>query len=127
MDTCGCTPEGNASRGARHPTGGPSGWGGFDQIDAPPRDQWTYHAVAAGIIAHSLLRSRPEVDAERIGLTGISWGGYLACIVAGVDHRFRFAAPVYGCGFTTEIGFANKVTDLGPERAARWSSASPTA
>ena len=42
-----------------------------------------------------LLRAQPDVDAARIGLTGISWGGYLTCITAGVDDRFRFAVPVY--------------------------------
>jgi hypothetical protein len=76
--------------------------------------------VADVILAHSLLASLPEVDAGRIGLTGISWGGYLTCITAGVDPRFRLAVPVYGCGFTNEHGFASQVERLGPERGARW-------
>jgi dienelactone hydrolase/lysophospholipase L1-like esterase len=63
------------------------------------RDMWTYHAVADVILAHSLLRSLPEVDKEKTALTGISWGGYLTCIVAGIDGRFKAAVPVYGCGF----------------------------
>ena len=96
MDTCGCVPKGSYGNWQRHGLGGPPGWGGFDQIDQPREDQWTYHAVADVMLAHSLLRSLPEVDGNRIGLTGISWGGYLACIAAGVDDRFRFAAPVYG-------------------------------
>jgi dienelactone hydrolase len=69
----------------------------FDETEI--RDLWSYHAVAAVIRGHSLMRSLPEVDARRIGVTGISWGGYLTCIVAGLDSRFRVAAPVYGCGF----------------------------
>ncbi len=76
--------------------------------------------MANAILAHSLLRSQPGVDPERIGVTGISWGGYLTCILAGVDERFRFAVPVYGCGFTNEHGFAESVKNLGPERGARW-------
>ena len=55
------------------------------------QDMWSYHAVAAVVRGHSLLRSLPNVDAERIGVTGISWGGYLTCIVAGVADRFRHA------------------------------------
>jgi dienelactone hydrolase len=66
------------------------------------REMWTYHAVAAVVRAHSLLRSLPEVDAKRVGITGISWGGYLTCIVAGIDPRFKVAVPVYGCGFLGE-------------------------
>ena len=120
MDTCGCVPKGSYGRWERHEWGGPPGWGGWNQIDQPREDQWTYHAVADAILAHSLLLALPEVDANRTGLTGISWGGYLTCIVAGVDPRFKLAVPVYGCGFTNEHTFAASVNSLGPERSARW-------
>ena len=35
-------------------------------VDKPIEDQWAYHAVADIVLAHSLLRSLPEVDAEKI-------------------------------------------------------------
>ncbi len=120
MDTCGCVPVGNYGHWTRDEQGGPSGWGGWEQINWPRTNQWAYHAVADAILAHSLLRSLPEVDPDRTGVTGISWGGYLTCILAGVDHRFKLAVPVYGCGFTDEHGFAGSVAALGPEGAARW-------
>jgi len=120
MDTCGCVPGGDHGNRPRHEFGGPPGWGGWDQINEPRTDQWTYHAVAAAILGHSLLRSLPEVDPDRVGLTGISWGAYLTCIIAGVDPRFRFAVPVYGCGFTNEHGFAGSVQGLGAEGGPRW-------
>jgi len=120
MDTCGCVPKGVYGAWERHPDGGPPGWGGLDQMDGPQEDHWTYHAVASAILAHSILRAQPQVDAKRIGLTGISWGGYLTCIVAGVDPRFRFAAPVYGCGFTNEHTFASALKAMRPEHAERW-------
>lgn len=90
--------------------------------DAEAREMWTYHAVAAAIRAHSLLASRPEVDSSRIGLTGISWGGYLTCILAGVDHRFKLAVPVYGCGFLHEDSYWKEpVLDKMPaEQRDRW-------
>ena len=102
MDTCGGIPQGERDGRShpRHEWSGPSGWGGsVAQIGEPIGDQWTYHAVAAVMRCHSFLRSRPEVDPDRVGLTGISWGGYLTSIVGSVDDRFRFAAPVYGCGY----------------------------
>ncbi|MCK5802223.1 MAG: acetylxylan esterase, partial [Lentisphaeria bacterium] len=121
MDTCGAVPGPRAGGSwARHEDSGPSGWGGYAQIDWPREDQWAYHAVASVILANSLLRSLPQVDSERIGMTGISWGGYLCSMVAGVDFRFRFAVPIYGCGFTTEHAFAGSVNRLGEEKAARW-------
>ena len=121
MDLCGSVPRKEGLLWTRHEHGGPPGWGGFDQIDQPERDQWTYHAVAAVLLGHSLLRSFPEVDAGKTGVTGISWGGYLTCIVSAADPRFRFAAPVYGCGFlgedSTWLGVFEK---MGKEKAEKW-------
>ncbi len=121
MDTCGATPGEEHNKHPRHEWGGPPGWGGFDKVEEPVTDQWSYHAIADVILANSLLRSLPEVDADRIGLTGISWGGYLTCIAAGVDDRFRFAAPVYGCGFLgEESAWVPTLQEMGAERAAKW-------
>ena len=72
---------------------------GYGDIDQPVEDQWMYHAVADVALAHSLIRSFPEIDPERIGVAGISWGGVITANVMGVDTRFRFAIPTYGCGF----------------------------
>lgn len=86
----------------RLPDGGPpQDDGGKFQADQV-KDYWSYHAVANVIRAASLLASLPEVDPQRIGITGISWGGYLTCIVAGLDDRLKVAIPVYGCGFLNE-------------------------
>ena len=71
----------------------------FAAINEPINNQWSYHAVANVVRSHSLLRSFAGVDSGRVALTGISWGGYLTCIVAGVDDRFKVAMPVYGCGY----------------------------
>ncbi len=96
-----------AGRGAerkRLPDGGPDQTTNakFGSIDGPITDQWSYHAVANVIRGHSLLLSFDDVDRKRTALTGISWGGYLTCIVAGLDQRFQVAMPVYGCGFLKE-------------------------
>ncbi len=82
---------------------------------------WTYHAVAAAIRAHSLLASRDDVDAGRTGVTGISWGGYLTSIISGVDHRFKVAVPVYGCGFLDEnSAWVDILAEMPPEQRERW-------
>jgi dienelactone hydrolase len=122
MDLCGCVPVGTYGKWQRHEEGGPAGWGAsLQQLDEAPEDQWTHQAVSAALLAHSLLRSFPEIDPERIGVTGISWGGYLTSIVAGVDARFQFAAPVYGCGFLGDnSAWLADFQKLGPERAQLW-------
>lgn len=71
----------------------------FDSIGSDLSEQWPFHAVANVMLAHSLLRDFPEVDARRTAVTGISWGGYTTCLVASLDDRFQAAVPVYGCGF----------------------------
>ena len=75
------------------------------------------------LLAHSLLRVQAGVDPARIGITGISWGGYLTCLTAGVDHRFALAAPIYGCGFLGENSiWLPDFAKMGPDRAAKWLS-----
>lgn len=82
----------------RHAWPGPRRDGIYGDMDEPLADQWMYHAVADTVLANSLLRSMPEVDAGRVGLCGISWGGVITSTVIGIDTRFAFAIPIYGCG-----------------------------
>jgi len=119
MDLGGCGPKKK-----RLADGGPDQGDGtkFGAIDQPNTDQWTYHAVANVILAHSLIQSFAEVDAKRTALTGISWGGYLTCIVMGLDNRFKASVPVYGCGFLHEnsawLGWFKKMSD--DKQRAKW-------
>ncbi|MCG8583893.1 MAG: acetylxylan esterase [Pirellulales bacterium] len=118
MDLAGCGPKRK-----RLPDGGPGQHDDtkFGAIGGPVTDQWTYHAVANVIRAHSLIRSFPEVDADRTAITGISWGGYLTCIVAGLDDRFKAAVPVYGCGFLHENSvWLSRFAAMSPENRAKW-------
>lgn len=94
----------------------------FQNVNDDPTDDWQFHAVAAVVRAHSLLRSFPEVDAERTAVTGISWGGYLTCLAASVDSRFNAAVPVYGCGFLYDGESVQRpmIDRLGPKQRAEW-------
>lgn len=119
MDLAGNGPNG------RLPDGGPDQadavkFRNFSEADAP--DMWTYHAVAAVLRGHSLVRSLPDVDPNRTGITGISWGGYLTCIAAGIDDRFKVAVPVYGCGFLDENSCwrDTSLASMNPEARAQW-------
>jgi cephalosporin-C deacetylase-like acetyl esterase len=49
-----------------------------------------------GVRGIDYLVSRPEVDAERIGVTGISGGGATTIWVAAADERVKVAVPVSG-------------------------------
>jgi dienelactone hydrolase len=87
----------------RHEWAGPARDGIFADADKPIDEQWMYHAVADVVLANSLLRSLPNVDREKIGLMGISWGGIVTSTVIGIDNRFVFAVPTYGCGALDRI------------------------
>jgi len=91
-------PGRRGSRWEQHEWPGPHRPGIFSDSDRPLKDQWIYHAVADAVFARNLLQSLPEVDGNQIGLSGISWGGVVTSTVIGIDSRFAFAIPVYGCG-----------------------------
>ncbi len=74
----------------------------FFRLKEGVTNAWTYQSVAAVIRGVSALSAMPEVDPRRIGITGISWGGYLTSIVMSLDDRLKVAIPVYGCGFLHE-------------------------
>ena len=82
----------------RHDWAGPRRAGIYGDMAKPIEDQWMYHAVADTILANSLLTSLPVICGNKIGLMGISWGGVIASTVIGIDDRFAFAIPTYGCG-----------------------------
>jgi len=111
------------SKGTRMDAGGPKqdDVHKFFRLDEPFTEQWQYHSVSNIVRAHSLIRSFTEVNPQKTAITGISWGGYLTNLVAGVDHRFSAAVPVYGCGFLHEgSAWDSQFDSLGLEATQRW-------
>ncbi|MBO7154163.1 MAG: acetylxylan esterase [Lentisphaeria bacterium] len=102
LDTCGNIPQDSWSNKKKKPVRNPEN-GATEaekyRVNIPKEDQWSYQAVAEIMLAHSFLRSLEGVDKSKVGVTGVSWGGYLTTLVTGVDDRFAFSIPVYGCGF----------------------------
>lgn len=84
-----------------NPESGPKETGGGSNLDGveKPLDSWAYHVVYNAIMCNNILRSRANVDKDRIVVTGNSWGGYATSLVSGVDKRFAAFAPLNGCGY----------------------------
>lgn len=99
---------------------GPKRQGFFeDVVTENLENQWFYHAVSDIMMATSLLKSLPNVDKNKIGITGISWGGILTNVVTGLDDRFAFSIPVYGCGFLQETPhYHSQLSKLSKEQQA---------
>ncbi len=101
MDLNGCVPDVNSPDSRRrHAWAGP--WQDNYTDLYSQESVWMYHAVTAVIKANSILRSLPEVDSSKIGVTGVSWGSVVTSTTLGVDNRFAFAVPIYGCGYLYE-------------------------
>lgn len=68
-------------------------------------EKWHWHSLGYtpagvecwnGIRAIDYLASRPEVDADKVGVTGISGGGASTVWIAAADERVKVAVPVSG-------------------------------
>jgi dienelactone hydrolase len=55
-------------------------------------------AIQAAMVTASWLASHPSVNEAKLGMCGISWGGYLTWATAAYDQRIQAICPVYGCG-----------------------------
>jgi dienelactone hydrolase len=74
--------------------------------------------------AVDVLRSRPNVDADRIAFVGFSWGGATGALFLGIERRLRAAALVVGHGgqvshATGPEGFKN-ISGLPCARRVAW-------
>jgi dienelactone hydrolase len=61
------------------------------------------------------LQTRAEVDPNRIGMGGLSWGGWQCTIVTALDYRITAAASAAGCN----VGVRRWFQSLGPTSAGQ--------
>lgn len=60
----------------------------------------TFDGPVAAVKTFYLLKSQPEVIANKIGVTGVSWGGYMTIMLCGLlGNEIRAAVTVWGAGF----------------------------
>jgi dienelactone hydrolase len=83
-----------------------------------------FDGVLAAVQSLYLLRSQPDVMTDRIGVGGVSWGGYstaMVCGLTGADVKAGFA--LYGCGFyDKEEGaqMAKGLDTMASDQRQRW-------
>jgi dienelactone hydrolase len=74
-----------------------------------------FDAVLAAMKSLYLLRAQPDVDTARIGVVGVSWGGYMTTMVCGLaGDQVRAGFGLYGCGFF-DRGSAQKIEPYDPK------------
>lgn len=81
-----------------------------------------FEGVVSAIQALYLLRSQPDVIKDRIGITGISWGGYMTTIVSGLANADVHASfSTYGAGFyDTASTFLKELDKMSDSDRALW-------
>lgn len=57
-----------------------------------------YHGAVALLKAVSFLEQCSEVDKNRIGMCGSSWGGFYTTLMVGLDPRLKVGSAMFGCG-----------------------------
>ena len=76
--------------------------------------QQTVEAVRQAVLdnrrALDWLQSRPDIDPTRMGVAGISLGGILAPLIAGVDHRARVLVTIVGGGDVSDLVYDSFIT-----------------
>lgn len=92
-----------------------------------------FDAVLGAMKSLYLLRAQPQTDPARVGVVGISWGGYMTTMVCGLaGDQVKAGFSLYGCGFF-DLGSQSHVTvphnpklprtslgRLTPEERERW-------
>jgi len=59
-----------------------------------------FDAVLSGMKSLYLLRSQSNVNVTKIGVVGVSWGGYLTTMICGLaGNQVKAGFSVFGCGF----------------------------
>ena len=78
-----------------HYSGGKPDAKTLDAIESPRNNNW-FLLVLAARRALTFLEQQPEVDPDKLGVTGHSMGGKITVNVAGIDRRVKAAVP--SCG-----------------------------
>ncbi|MDD5382213.1 MAG: alpha/beta fold hydrolase [Candidatus Margulisbacteria bacterium] len=81
------------------------------------------NAVAAARNAITFLTERKEVDPNRIGMVGLSWGGVITLLTNGQDKRLKTAVNVFGAGYIPEgCTWQDRFAVMTADELARWNS-----
>lgn len=81
-----------------------------------------FDGALASLQALYLLRSQPDVIKTKIGVTGISWGGYMTTILSGLAAPCINASfSTFGCGFYDSAStFQSLLNKMLPAERAVW-------
>jgi hypothetical protein len=87
------------------------------------RDSYQFHNLTALLRATNFLLEQPSVDRGQLMAMGGSWGGFYCWLLAGVDPRFAYIFPTFGCGFLEaecHQVWESDMISMGEEKREEW-------
>ncbi len=100
-------------------------WFSFGELDVPGNEHWFgahLDLVGANLVGLFYLEmrrgldylyNRPDVDRDRLGVTGLSGGGWQTIVLSSLDERVKVSVPVAGYSALSTKVEARKFGDLG--------------
>ncbi len=84
-----------------------------------------FDGVVAVLRSLSILRNHPEVDPDRIGVFGGSWGGYMTTMTAALaGEKIAAAFSVYGAGYYDfASAWTERLQQMPDDERERWIAA----
>jgi dienelactone hydrolase len=81
-----------------------------------------FDGVLAALQAFYLLRAQPDIIRDRLGIVGVSWGGYATTMVSGLlGNAVRSSFSIYGSGyFDRGSAWQATLANLPREEAETW-------
>ena len=80
-------------------------YGSIPRMTVTPdvKASWIYTAEATALKAFALLKTQPNTDTNKLGITGMSWGGFSTTLLCGLlGDRVKAGFSMFGCGFIDE-------------------------
>jgi prolyl oligopeptidase family protein len=87
------------------------------------RSSYQFHNVNALMRATNFLLEQPFTDPGELMAMGGSWGGFYTWLLAGLDPRFTYIFPTFGCGFLEaecHQVWESDMVSMGDERREEW-------
>jgi hypothetical protein len=87
------------------------------------RDSYQFHNLNALMRATNFLLEQPFAEPSQLVAMGGSWGGFYTWLLAGLDPRFSYIFPTFGCGFLEAEShqvWESDMVSMGDEKLEEW-------
>lgn len=119
-----CAPDGNTDESKQESIGGVPLQNDFME---DPKQSWIYHHVVALTRGIDYLATRPEINMNRLAMSGYSWAGYITALLHAIDDRPACYVTWHSTGYyADEQGYSGGAPSMIKSRKL-WEMYAPSA